>query len=123
MMAVRSFRARSWLGDLGRDLRYGVRNLRRNPMFTTIAVLTLALGVGANVAIFSLADVVLFRSIPVSNPQELAVLRQRGPNGDIFPFTSAALNLGDSREVLSGLAAFRPFLGTHVSMNGETDLP
>jgi predicted permease len=122
MMAVRSFRVRSWLGDLGRDLRYGVRNLRRNPMFTTIAVLTLALGVGANVAIFSLADVVLFRSIPVSNPQELVVLRQRGPNGDIFPFTSAALNLGDSREVLSGLAAFRPFLGTHVSMNGETEL-
>ena len=68
-------------------------------MFTTIAVLTLALGVGANVAIFSLADVVLFRSIPVSKPHELVLLRQCGPNGDIYPFTSAGLNLGNSREV------------------------
>jgi len=85
MMAVRSVRVRSWLGDFGRDLRYGARNLRRNPLFTTIAVLTLALGVGANVAIFSLADVVLFRSIPVSNPQDLVVLRQRGPNGPEQP--------------------------------------
>jgi putative ABC transport system permease protein len=122
MMAVRRVRVRSWLGDFGRDLRYGARNLRRNPMFTTIAVLTLALGVGANVAIFSLADVVLFRSIPVSNPQDLVVLRQRGPNSDIFPFTSAALNLGDNREVLSGFAAFRPFPDTHVTINGETEL-
>jgi predicted permease len=122
MSEIHEHRGLSWLEDLGRDIRYGVRGLRRVRLFTSIAVLTLALGVGANVAIFSLADIVLFRPLPVSNPEDLVVLRQRGPGGDIFPFPSAALNLGDSREVLSGLAAFRPVPDTHVTVQGETEL-
>ena len=56
------------LDDLRRDLRYGLRALRRHPMFTSVAVLTLALGIGANTAIFSLADAALIRSLPVRNP-------------------------------------------------------
>jgi predicted permease len=121
--AVRDQRGLPWLADLARDLRYGLRALRRNPMFTSVAVLTLALGIGANTAIFSLADAVLFRTLPVSEPRDLVVLRQRGPGGDIFPFTSrAAVDLADSREALSGLAAFRPTLNTHVGVNGETEL-
>src|SRR4051812_10942649 len=59
MEAVRDQRGLPWLEDLGRDLRYGLRGLRRNPMFASVAVLTLALGIGANTAIFSLADAVL----------------------------------------------------------------
>ena len=90
MEAVRDQRGLPWLDDLARDLRYGLRALRRNPMFASVAVLTLALGIGANTAIFSLADAVLLRTLPVSNPRDLVVLRQRGPAGDIFPFTSAA---------------------------------
>ncbi len=123
MEAARDQRGLPWLTDLARDLRYGLRALRRNPMFTAVAILTLALGIGANTAIFSLAEAVLLRTLPVSNPRELVVLRQIGPNGDIFPFTSAAaVDLADSRNVLSGLAAFRPWLDTHVSVNGETEL-
>ncbi|MGH9373378.1 MAG: ABC transporter permease, partial [Vicinamibacterales bacterium] len=123
MEALRDQRGLPWLEDLGRDLRYGLRALRRNPMFASVAVLTLALGIGANTAIFSLADAVLLRTLPVSNPQELVLLRQIGPSGDIFPFTSAAAaNLAVSRNVLAGLAAFRPVLNTHVSVNGETEL-
>ncbi len=92
-------------------------------MFASVAVLTLALGIGANTAIFSLADAVLLRSLPVGNPRELVMLRQIGPNGDIFPFTSAAAeDLALGRDVLSGLAAFRPWPNTHVSVNGETEL-
>jgi predicted permease len=123
MDAVRDQRGWPWLDDLARDLRYGLRALRRNPMFASVAVLTLALGIGANTAIFSLADAVLLRTLPVSNPRDLVVLRQRGPSGDIFPFTSAAASdLASNHDVLSGLAAFRPLLNMPVSVNGEAEL-
>jgi predicted permease len=92
-------------------------------MFASVAVLTLAVAIGANTAIYSLADAVLLRVLPVSSPRELIVLRQHGPAGDIFPFTSAAtVDLAGTHEVLAGLAAFRPLLNTHVSVNGETDV-
>ncbi|MGH9839942.1 MAG: ADOP family duplicated permease [Blastocatellia bacterium] len=58
-----------------RDLRFGVRVLRRNPGFTLVAVLSLALGIGANTAIFQLLDAVRLRTLPVSAPQELAEVR------------------------------------------------
>jgi predicted permease len=123
MEAVRDQRGLPWLDDLARDLQYGLRALRRNPLFASVAVLTLALGIGANTAIFSLADAVLFRALPVTNPRDLVVLRQRGPTGDVFPFTSAAAaELAESHDVLSGLAAFRPALNTPVAVKGETEL-
>jgi predicted permease len=123
MEALRDQRGLPWLGDLARDLRYGCRALRRSPMFAAVAVLTLALSIGANTAIFSLADAVLVRALPVHNPRDLVLLRQLGPTGNIFPFTAgAAVGLAASRDVLSGLAAFRPIQNTPVSVNGESEL-
>jgi predicted permease len=120
---VRTARHGAWLDEVGRDVRYGFRVCARNPGATAVAVMTLALGIGANTAIFSLADAVVLRQLPVSDAEDLVVLRQRGPTGDIFPFASgAAADLADSRDVLSGLAAFRPVPNTHVTVNGETDL-
>ena len=105
------------------DLRLAVRGLRRSPLFAAVAILSLALGIGANTAIFSLADAVLLRALPVPNPHELVMLRQRGPAGDIMPFTSvAAESLAGSRDVLTGLAAFRPVPSAHVTVGGETEL-
>jgi putative ABC transport system permease protein len=61
----------NWLESLAQDLRYGVRQLRQSPAFTSVAVLSLALGIGANSAIFQLIDAVRLRTLPVQNPQEL----------------------------------------------------
>jgi predicted permease len=67
-----------WLDDLGRDVRYGVRMLVRSPVFTATAVLSLAIGIGANAAIFSLIDRILLRALAVDEPERLVYLTWRG---------------------------------------------
>ena len=60
------------------DLRFALRGLRRSPLFATVAILSLALGIGANTAIFTLIDQILLRKLPVKAPDELVMLYQRG---------------------------------------------
>src|ERR1700685_4297070 len=64
--------------SIGKDIQFALRAFRKSPVFTTVALLSLALGIGANTAIFTLLDQVLLRLMPVKNPQELVLL---GPNG------------------------------------------
>src|SRR5688572_21549096 len=65
----------AWLERLMQDLRFGLRMLRKHPGFSLVAILTLALGIGANTAIFQLIDAVRLRTLPVKAPRELAEVR------------------------------------------------
>ncbi|HKV98886.1 MAG TPA: ABC transporter permease [Vicinamibacterales bacterium] len=79
--ACRDTRGWRWLDHLRRDVRHGVRALRRQPGFTLAAILSLALGIGANSAIFQVIDAVRLRALPVPRPQELAEVRIAGGQG------------------------------------------
>src|SRR5437667_6332135 len=75
--------SRNWLESLWQDLRDGARQFRLSPGFALVAIVSLALGIGANTAIFQLLDAVRLRSLPVQNPQELAEVRIVGGNGGL----------------------------------------
>ena len=77
----RDFGAFAVLETLWGDLRYAARTLAKTPAFTAVAVLSLALGIGANAALFSLMDVMLLRALPVRNPQELVEFVRAHPDG------------------------------------------
>jgi predicted permease len=84
----------SWLETAWQDFRYGARLLRRNPTFTIVAILTLALGTGANAAIFQLVDAVRLRTLPVARPHELVEVRvDAGDGGRTGAFTGRRPNL------------------------------
>lgn len=68
------------LETLWRDLRYGARQLRMNPLFTTVAVLSLALGIGANTAVFTLLDQLVLRLLPVQHPERLVMIWSTSPH-------------------------------------------
>ena len=74
---VRQVRTGQMLEELLQDLRYGIRTLRKNPAFTAVAVLALALGIGANTAMFSVAYGILLRPLPYADADRVAVVFMR----------------------------------------------
>src|SRR5262245_20901896 len=95
--------------NLWQDLRYGARTLLKNPGFTLIAIITLALGIGANTAIFSVADKLLLRPLPVKDPHRLALVSGETVNprfqNNIFSYPDY-VDYRDQNEVFSDLFAF-----------------
>src|SRR5262249_17278592 len=110
------------LERLGADIRYGCRSLRNNPLFTIMAVLSLALGIGANASIFSVINAILLRPLPgVERPGELFSLNTKmGARGNTLPLLSYPnyRDFRDRNSVLTGLAGIG-FIPASVGPKGN----
>jgi len=104
--AVRDAGWESFLETCWQDLRYAARGLRRNPGFATVAILSLALGIGANSAIFSVFDHVMLKSLPIEKPEELRRIRleARTRNSGRFSYIEFQ-QLRDSSQASNAMAA------------------
>ncbi|HEX7123278.1 MAG TPA: ABC transporter permease, partial [Gemmatimonadaceae bacterium] len=129
---IRSMNRSNLLDELRRDLVYGARMLHRNPGVTAVVTLTLALGIGANTAIFSLVDAVLLRPLPVRAPDELIVVgnpaRPTGisystaPRGDLYSYPSYRA-LRERNTLTTGLLATGRADRVDVWLTSDQDEP
>ncbi len=102
-------RKSNMIGDIGQDVKFGLRMLAKNPAFTAIAVLALALGIGANTAIFSVVNAILLRPLPYKNPQQLVMVWENATHLGFPKNTPSPANFLDWQKqntVFSGMAAF-----------------
>lgn len=110
-----------WEDDMIQDLRYGVRMLLKRPAFTLVAVLSLALGLGANTAIFSLVNTLLLRPLPILQPEQLVALNSAGEGRGMFSNFSYPnyRDLRDRNAVFSDLIGYRiaPLNVSHDGVN------
>jgi putative ABC transport system permease protein len=97
------------MSTLFQDVRYALRSLGKSPGFTAVAVLTLALGIGFNTAVFSVVDAAVFRPLAFAKPEELVRLIDTNPSRGIDRFSSSPLNFVDWRaqnRTLADIAAY-----------------
>ncbi|MGO8733292.1 MAG: ADOP family duplicated permease [Terriglobia bacterium] len=118
---IRSSGWESALETLWQDLRYAVRQLRRNPGFTAVAVITLALGIGASTAIFSVVETVLLRGTPYRNPGQLVEIVARGPKGEARLSLAEFNDWQTQRASFEDLAAYVRWEFRVLSGAGEPD--
>ena len=98
------------------DLRYGVRMLAKKPAFAIVAVLTLALGIGANTAIFSVVNAVLLRALPYHNSNQLIALATNDPSGDRDGLSSPEFQ--DYQTQMKSLEDLAAFQSQSVNLTG-----
>src|SRR5208337_1371951 len=114
------------MATLLQDLRYAVRTLRKSPLFVSVAILSLALGIGANTAIFTLINQLILRYLPVRHPEELVLLTARGNhygsnNGPNAISYAMYQDFRDTNQVFSGMFC-RNGTTASVSFHGRTEL-
>src|SRR5215211_1339901 len=109
------------MDSLIKDIRYAIRSLIKRPGFVAIAVITLALGIGANTAIFSLVNTVVLRSLPVDRPNEIVSVAVRGKDDSFSAFSYPNYkDFRDRNEVLSDLLVYR-FVPLSLSRGGVNE--
>src|ERR1051325_2821686 len=106
------------------DIRYGIRSLIKRPSFTSIAIVTLALGIGANTAIFSVVNAVLLRRLPFTHPEQLVTLWERNPKQGYEQNPPAAGNFIDWRDqnrVFAQMAIYEPSKKFNLSFEDRAE--
>jgi putative ABC transport system permease protein len=111
-------RLQDFIQDLTADFRYALRTLRRSPALATAAIVTLALAIGANTAIFSAVSAVMLRPLPFANPGELVMLWEQNPDFNWYMQDAAPANMYDWREQVGAFAD----VGGYPSFPGTTTL-
>ena len=118
--AYRDQRGLPWIETLIQDTRYGVRSLLHTPGFTLAALLTLALGIGANTAIFSVVDAVLLQPLPYPQPDRIVALMRRHPGGEWNRHTGRRyLEFREHLRGVEGVAAWMGSSGVNL-VTGDT---
>ena len=107
-----------WLETSFQDVRYALRMLRKSPGFAVIAILTLALGIGANTAIFSVADAVLLKALPFQDPASLTMVWEDNPSHGLVHNTVAPPNLLHWEQQNHCFTAMAPFVDQPVNLTG-----
>ncbi|MGH9832483.1 MAG: ADOP family duplicated permease, partial [Blastocatellia bacterium] len=105
--------------DLWQDLRYGARMLAKQPGFTLIVVLTLALGIGANTAIFSVVNAVLLRPLPYEAPDRLVYIWDSNPTAGFSRFASSPPNFADWRRQQQSFEHLAAFMSWNFNLTGR----
>jgi len=109
----------TWLDNLAQEFRFAARTLRKNPAFTTVAIVTLALGIGANTAIFSVVNAVILRPLPFANPSNLLDVSARST---LFDFENLSISLADIADVRASATSFAtlsPYLNASKELAGD----
>jgi putative ABC transport system permease protein len=109
----------AWLEPLSQDLRFAVRSARRDPVFTAVAVLTLALGIGVDTAMFSVLDAVLLRELPYADPARLVTLRQMFPKIGELALGTAPAEYLDYRDRTQAFASVAGYEERAMDLTGE----
>jgi len=116
---VRDVRGVTWMDDAVRDVRFALRSLRRSPAFTLVAVFCLALGIGANAAIFSVVNAVLLRPLPYTEPDRLVGVNEKLSTGGQGSVSVA--NFRDWRELGTGFEALAAWQSLSLNFQGTAE--